>query len=135
MPRPTTVAVPHLVRVVRQSGWHADCGVAALAMLCGVLYEEALAAFADPIKVLSRGADWKDLRPAAARLVVATKVKYRYDITEDTGILHVSHPTKDEHLVFLWAGRVVDGNGELWSDPEVYLKHYGYVAKGLLVAA
>lgn len=126
-------AVPDMVRLVPQSGFHPDCAVASLAMLCGVMYQDALAAFADPLDVMLNGVSWPMVQAAAKRLGFRTRLKLRrYELTEDTGILNVKRPA-DEHLAFLWEGRIVDGNGELWLSPEAYLRHYKYTAKGLLV--
>jgi hypothetical protein len=63
---------------------------------------------------------------------------HKYD-DDATGILHVSRVAlglgqPSEHVVLLWEGRVIDGNGELWSDVDLYLKHYGWEAKALMVA-
>ena len=130
-PRPNKLT-PDVVRLVRQSGHHADCGVASLAMLAGVMYEDALAAFRSPLDVLKTGVSWPRMHRAAKRLGVATRVRRTFDVNEATGILNVIRK-EDEHLVFLWAGRIVDGNGEMWIDPADYFKHYNYEPKGLLV--
>jgi hypothetical protein len=39
----------------------------------------------------------------------------------------------ESHLLFLWAGRPIDGNSELWLDADDYLSHYHYKAGSLLV--
>ena len=134
-------SVPTLVRFVRQSGHHGDCGVSTLAMLAGVMYEDALLAAAkvNP-EVLQTGMTWAQIRAAAKRLGLKTKTIQKFD-DDATGILHVSrvalglNACDPEHVVFLWEGRIVDGSGELWLELDTYLKHYGYEAKGLLVAA
>jgi hypothetical protein len=56
----------------------------------------------------------------------------RYDIEEATGLLNVQGRHED-HAVLLWAGRIVEGNGEMWLEPESYLRHYKYKAHSLLV--
>jgi hypothetical protein len=136
-----TRAVPSLVRFVRQSGHHGDCTVAALAMFAGVMYEDALLACARVRpNVLESGLMWPEIKKAAKRLGLNTKCVQRYDISEATGVLHVSRVALGagsgiaEHVVMLWEGRVVDGNGELWRDPDDYLRHYGMEARGLLIA-
>lgn len=134
-------SVPTLVRFVRQSGHHGDCGIACCAMLAGVMYEDALiaAAHVNPT-VLQTGMTWPQFHRTLRRLGKRTRTKTRFDLSEDTGILHVSRvalgldATDPNHVVLLWEGRIVDGNGELWADPDVYLRHYGYEAKALLVA-
>lgn len=126
--------VPELVRFVPQNGDDNDCSVATLATLCGVTYSQALAAFVEPVKVLRRGAYWKDMQTAARRLGVKTRVvrNGRFDIQCDTGILCVRKP-KEEHVVFLWAGRIVEGNRDLYLCPYNYCAVNGYTPKSLLV--
>jgi len=125
-------AVPELVRVVRQDGESPDCAVASLAMFCGVGYGEALAAFPKPHRVIRVGAYLTELQSAAKTFGIRTRLRKRFDIEEDTGILHVSG--KDEHLVFLWAGRIIEGNGECWLSALSYLTTYEYQPKTLVVA-
>ena len=135
-------SVPALVRFVRQSGFHGDCAIATLAMLAGVLYEDALIAAAkvNP-SVLAQGMTWSQIRAAAKRLGLKTRTVHQFD-DEATGILHVepvalgaNRGDLTEHVVFLWEGRVVEGNGELWLDVPTYLRHYGYETKALLTLA
>jgi hypothetical protein len=128
-----------LVRFVRQSGHHGDCSVSTLAMLAGVMYEDALLAAAkvNP-QVLYTGMTWHQIRATARRLGLKTRTIHKYD-DEATGILHVSRVALgidgqlSEHVVFLWEGRVIDGNGELWVDLMDYLRHYGWEPRALLV--
>lgn len=122
---------PYLVRIVKQDGVSPDCAVASLAMLCGVTYGEALAAFPKPQRVMKLGAYTTELVAAAKRLGVKTKLRRTFDLDDDTGILHVSRRI-DEHVVFLWAGRIIEGNGECWLNSESYLKTNRYKAKSLL---
>ena len=122
---------PHLVRVVKQEGSLPDCAVVAVAMLCGVTYGEALAAFPKPRSVMTTGAYFTEAQTAAKALGVRTKIKRRFDVDEDTGILHVSG--KDEHVVLLWEGRIIDGNGECWLSPDTYFGTYSYTPKTLIV--
>jgi hypothetical protein len=90
--------------------------------------------------VLQSGLTWPQMRAAVKRLGVRARTINGADLSEATGILWVSRTAlgidaKDpEHVVFLWKGRIVDGNGELWEDTDDYLRHYGYEAKGLLIA-
>jgi hypothetical protein len=132
-------SVPTLVRFVRQSGHHGDCAIATLAMLAGVMYEDALLASAkvNP-DVLHTGMTWHQIRAAAKRLGLRTRTIHKFD-DDATGILHVSRValglgTPSEHVVLLWEGRVVDGNGELWAELDTYLRHYGWESKCLMVA-
>jgi hypothetical protein len=121
---------PELVRVVKQDGTLPDCAVAAVAMLCGVTYGEALAAFPKPKAVVRIGAYLTEIQVAAKSLGVTLRTCKRFDVDDDTGILHVSG--KDEHLVLLWDGRIIDGNGECWLHPQTYLGTYKYQPKTLL---
>jgi len=122
---------PLLVRVVKQDGTLPDCAVAAVAMLCGVTYGEALAAFPKPKSVMKIGAYLTEVRTAAKALGVTLRVSRRFDVDEDTGVLHVSG--RDEHVVLLWEGRIIDGNGECWLSASTYLGVYKYKPKTLLV--
>lgn len=136
MTRPVSLP-PAMLRLVRQTAMHEDCGVATLATLCGLTYDEALVACsAVAPRVLEQGMSWRELRLAARRVSVAVRVLRRgqYDPEEATGILNVFRRGED-HFAFLWAGRVADGNGELWLDVEDYVAHYGYRRGSLLVRA
>jgi hypothetical protein len=141
MDLPPVSLPPLMVRLVRQSGIETDCVVASLASLCGLTYTQALihCAEANP-DVLTHGMNWKDTRKAAKAAGIETRVikSGRFDITEATGILCVirkKNDRKEEHAVFLWAGRICDGNGELWLDAADYFQAYGYRPTSLLVRA
>lgn len=125
------MTAPEMVRIVRQDGELPDCAVASLAMLCGVSYGEALAAFPKPQRVIKVGAYLTEIQVAAKALGVKTKIRKRFDLEEDTGILHVSGT--DEHLVFLWAGRIIEGNGECWLSAFSYFATYEYTPKSLVM--
>jgi hypothetical protein len=126
---------PYYIKAVRQNGLNRDCTIATIATLAGVNYEEALAAavLVQPA-VLEVGMTWPEIRQTCEALGLDTTIKRRgaYDLDEDTGILNVKN-RKEDHVVFLWAGRIVEGNFEQWLDPEEYLKHYRYRAASLLV--
>lgn len=129
---------PSMVRLVRQSGIETDCVVASLASLIGLTYTQALVhcAAVNP-DVLTYGMTWKDARRAARRAGVRTRVVRRYDVAEATGLLCVRRKrpngTTEEHVALLWAGRICDGNGELWLDADDYFAQYGYTPTSLLV--
>jgi hypothetical protein len=123
---------PDLVYLVKQDSGLPDCAVAALAMLCGVTYGEALAAFPEPDRVMKTGAYFTtDLKSAAKKLGIKTRVRRRFDIYRDTGILYLAGK-QDNHVAFLWVGRVLDGDGACWLFPHVYLKARGFKANALL---
>jgi ABC-type bacteriocin/lantibiotic exporter with double-glycine peptidase domain len=132
-----TAAVPTMVRFVRQSGHHGDCGITTLAMLAGVMYEDALAAVIglEPT-VLQTGLRWTEMRRAARKLGLKTRLLRSYDLEEATGVLALKDTTKrgEDHYVFLWEGRIIDGNGELWREPSDFFKHYSLRPMWLLVA-
>lgn len=130
---------PLMMRLVRQSGIESDCVVASLATLLGLTYTQCLVhcAKVNP-HVLTHGMNWPDTRKAARLAGIATKIvkSGRFDVSEATGLLAVTrtkHEKKEEHVVLLWAGRVCDGNGELWLDASDYCAAYGYKATSLLV--
>lgn len=135
-------AVPSMVRFVRQNGFSADCGVSALAMLAGVLYEDALVAAAnlDDPSVLQTGLTWTEMRKVARRLGLQTRLLRAYDVEESTGVLGFKadpdgpKPKAESHYAFLWEGRVVDGNGEMWMDPDTFCKYHGYKRTWLMVS-
>lgn len=126
---------PSYIKAVRQNGFNRDCTVATIATYACVNYEEALAAavIVQP-EVLESGMTWVEIRRACDVLGLQCALQRRgyYDIEEDTGILNVKK-RNDDHVVFLWAGRILEGNSEQWLDPEEYLRHYGYKPFSLLV--
>ena len=126
---------PAMVRLVRQNGVHLDCAVACLATLFGVTYDEALVECSQVAPdVLEAGMNWQQIRAAAERLGAETKLirRGRYDIEDATGVLNVRSRSID-HAVFLWEGRVLEGNGELWLSPDDYCRHYRVRPGSLLV--
>ena len=124
---------PHLVRIVKQDGSLPDCAVAALAMLCGVTYGEALAAFKQPARVVKTGAYFTEMKQAAAKLKTRTTIKrHGFDITTETGVIYLAGKAEN-HVAFLWEGRVIDGDGSCWLTPKSYLEARSFRAKALLV--
>lgn len=126
---------PSYIKAVRQNGFNRDCTLATIATLAGVNYEEALAACVTiQPQVLEMGLSWPQIRRACESLGLDCALKRRgyYDIEEETGILNVKN-RKEDHVVFLWAGRIIEGNFECWLEPEDYLRHYHYKPYSLLV--
>ena len=123
-----------IIKVIPQRA-PADCGVACLAMLCGVSYENALVAVAqEQPNVCVRGLWLKELRGAARRLGYRLKTCRSYDLETDTGILNLSSKKwKLEHLVVLREGLVIETDGTLW-DADLYLKSHRATAGTLLIA-
>ncbi len=136
---------PHMIRHVRQSGVHGDCVVACLGTLLGLTYEEVLIT-ASKVRpnVLKHGLHWIDCIRIGKKLGMPLKVikPTAEELEEHTGILGLVRPNanweakalKEEHVVYLWAGRVIDGNDEHWLDVEDYLTHYKYEVTGLVVS-
>jgi ABC-type bacteriocin/lantibiotic exporter with double-glycine peptidase domain len=112
-----------------------DCGVACLAMICGVSYENALVAIAqDQPNVCSVGIWFTELRRAAKRLGFKLKAKRRVDLAEDTGILNLSSSKwRSDHVVVLREGLIVETDGTLW-EPDVFLRHHEAKVGTILVA-
>jgi hypothetical protein len=139
MARPSTLvgSPPHLVRFVPQQQGHGDCAVASLAMLCGVDWPTAFAAFDDPASVLAQGvAPWAEFRHAASRLGIKTRVKRRPDLHADTGILYCTDiDGPDGHAAFLWAGRIIDGDGRCYLFVPDYLRLRQFRSHSLLMRA
>jgi ABC-type bacteriocin/lantibiotic exporter with double-glycine peptidase domain len=103
----------------------ADCGVACLAMICGVSYENALVAVAqEQPNVCVQGVYLRELRGAAHRLGYSLKSRRRFDLETDTGILNLSSKKwKLEHLVVLREGLIFETDGTVW-EAELYLKQH-----------
>lgn len=129
---------PHMVRLIRQSGVHADCVVASLATLFGVTYDESLVVCSSVApKVLDEGMNWPETRKAAKLMGPPVKAlrPAEFDLHEATGVLITDdlRPPRRDHAVFLWAGRVLDGGGDLWLDADDYLAHRPAKVKALIV--
>ncbi len=97
----------------------ADCGVTCLAMFLGVTYEDALLAFDDGSRVIRSGVWFPDLRRAAAKLGIPTRVKRAPDIELDEGILKVEFRRGETHVVVLREGILFDTDFSVWR-PEDY---------------
>lgn len=131
-------APPDVIRWSPRSLGHGDCTVAAIELACGVTYETALSAAlgAEP-QVLTKGMNAKQIRVAMGFLGHKIRVRTKYDLTEDTGILAVTQPhVKDSgHVVYLWEGRIIEPKNDrqqLWLDAQLFLTHYRYVADYLI---
>lgn len=115
--------------------YDADCGVACLAMVCGVTYENALVAVAQHNPDVCMLGCWQEHLVAAAQILGFTlKPKRRFDLETDTGILNVTIPTmKSDHLVVLWEGRIIDTDAGLYMQ-DVYFSVNKSKATTLFVA-
>ena len=120
-----------ILRVVQQRH-PADCCVAALSMLLGVSYEDALLAVGEVNPaVLTRGLYLRELEQGAKRLGVTLKRKRRYDLDADEGILNVVGKSMD-HVVVLKHGLFFDTDASVW-EPDVFLLNKKVKARTLLV--
>lgn len=107
-----------------------DCGIACVAMLLGVTYEKALLAFGD---CLDAGAKTRQIQAAARKLGSPLTLRRAFDLENDTGLLAVRSPKwKNDHLVVLREGLVIDTDATLW-EPAVFLSAYEARALSLLV--
>ena len=101
-----------------------DCGVACLAMLLSVSYEDALLAMGR-----YTGAYIREVKAAAKRLKKPLRFTRKFDLENDTGILAVkSEKWRTDHLVVLKDGLIVDTDGSIW-DHDVFMS--ANVATGL----
>jgi hypothetical protein len=126
------MSAPLLKVVLTRHDW--DCGVATLAMLTGVSYEEVLAAAAR-LAAVERGLYLTEMRKIAEELDVplVLKRKGRYNPQTATGILHVSDVKRAKyHVVILWEGYVIETDGSIWR-VDTYLAAEKWKANSLLV--
>jgi hypothetical protein len=101
--------------------------VVAIALATGFTYEESLSACtAVNPSALHDGMTMVHTRKALALLGFRVVVRKKFEIDKATGILWVENKKKDQHVAYLWAGRVVEprkaDRTALWLDPEDYLK-------------
>lgn len=131
-------APPDVIRWSPRSIGHGDCAVAAIEIACGVTYETALAAaLSIAPDVLTAGMSWPAIRKSVESLGFKSRMKRKYDLEEDTGILAVQQPNyKDsDHAVYLWEGRIIEpkhDRQQLWLEASAFLNHYKYESYGLL---
>ena len=117
--------------IVRQRAG-GDCGVAALATVAGISYEDAYVAVdkIDPKRRGKAGLHNREVIQAARRLALQLVPTRRYDLDEDEGILRVrwsgrkASENPGGHFVAVLDGRILcpsDGVGLPWSE---YLTRY-----------
>ena len=123
-----------ILRVVLQRH-EMDCGVACLAMICGVSYENALVAVAQVVPNVCAVGIWStQMQVAAKHLGFTLKTRRRVDLEADTGILTLSSKKwPSDHVVVLREGLVIETDGTLW-EPDVFIRHYGAKVGTLLEA-
>ena len=115
--------------------YNMDCGVACLAMVCGVTYEAALVAVAQQQPDVCASGVWtKHLVAGAKHLGFTLRKRQRFDLEADTGILNVSSGLwHNDHLVVLWEGRIIDTDAGLYMQ-DVYFSINNAKASALYVA-
>jgi len=116
-----------------------DCGIAALATLFSVPYEDVYAAAYTTFGVWPKKGLWltEVSRVAQALGHPPARRKRKPDLELDTGILHVER-TKgiggNQHLVVLrHGGIVIDPDGGVVDDIDDYLEHWRAKVKSLLI--
>ncbi len=96
-----------------------DCGIACLAMLLGLSYEDVL--LAAPYQAMHCGMSTRQILLTAKRLGFQLRVVRTFDLEEDTGLLRVGkRKWKTDHLVMLKAGHVFDTDAVIW-EVDVFL--------------
>lgn len=119
------------VRLVKQRH-DTDCSVATLATFLARSYEEVLLAIKRP-DVLSKGVYVRAVVAAAKRLGKPLKLRQRFDVENDTGILVVYSKTRDfKHLVVLMSGLIIDCQDATIWDYDAYMAVYEARTMGLL---
>lgn len=127
---------PDCVRWITRNGEDNDCAIAAISLATGHSYETVLGhAMAVHPGATVDGLTMRQIKAVLLALDVPHRVRRKFDIEEDTGILWVSGKS-DEHVVYLWEGRVIEpslGRRSLWLDPRGYLAHEKYLKATWLI--
>jgi hypothetical protein len=111
----------------------ADCAVSCLSMLLGISYEDALLAFGGDVpNILRRGVWLTQIQKAAHKLGTPLKLKRKWDIEDDEGIVHVRFRSGNNHVVVLRAGLFFDTMFDVW-EPSDYLKAHKATTGPLLI--
>lgn len=104
-----------------------DCVIASLAMYLNVTYEDALRAvtFADKAHAGRIGLWTPEIKKAAKKLGQPLKLKKKFNIEEDYGILLLS-----DHATILRNGLIIDPDKTVWEYQD-FLDCYHYPAEGI----
>lgn len=132
-----TAAPPNVVHWTPRSSDHNDCVLVSLCQATGYSYEETLAAaLAVKPEALDAGITPHETRSILKTMGYRARVRRKYDLDEDTGVLFVANPKQEYHAVYLWAGRIINttkpDRGALWLDPEEYLANGSWTADVLV---
>ena len=113
------------MKLVAQRGV-GDCGVAALATLLGLSYEDVYTEMAKrDVRRGKSGTTFRHLIRIAARFGVVLRLRLKMDLDESEGILAVEwlttgHPTT-QHVVILFHGLIIDPADGEFLDADEYL--------------
>lgn len=131
--RQPTSLPPDFLLWVPQNGRDADCVVASMGSIFGLTRDESLLVCgAVKPSVLAEGMTDDEITAAVKLAGRKGRITRSFDLTEDTGVLFVRKGRK-YHACVLWAGRIIEGNGQHWLDPHDYLAATGQKVDALLV--
>ena len=131
-----------VIKLCPSKGWDtvSDCGICVLATITGKSYEDIVAA-AHPIvgDRWKTGLYTKQLIAVAETLGVKFRVRRKYDLETDSGILttaitnHIPgrEPIRENHFVVLIDGRIYDSDLHVWA-VDAFKQHYTADFKALL---
>lgn len=124
---------PDVIRWVSRSGEDHDCAIAAIMLATGATYDMVLAeAVRQTPDAVKRGMTWRHIRGVLRALGFSTRLRRKYDLDEDFGILDCRRG-RQEHVVYLWDGHIFEpADRSIWRDAEAYLQHEGWTPKQLL---
>lgn len=129
-------APPDILRwAPRADCGHGDCSIAAISIACGVTYEIALSAALGVCMNPLEGMTATNIAKAIKLLGLEPRMRAKFDLEEDSGILWVEKKGSECHVVYLWAGRVLEPESylrQLWLSADDYIKHYRWKAKWLI---
>ena len=118
---------PDCVRWIVRNGEDNDCAIAAISLATGHSYEHVLGAAMQVCStIMEDGLSNKEMQAVLKALGHESKLRRKFDLEEDTGILHISDKKDERHVVYLWDGRIIEpsmGRRALWRDPQAYLNH------------
>jgi len=131
-------SLPFVTLVLQRQG--SDCGLATLAMLLGLSYEDVLAAAVTRRRAKPHvgGMYTREITALARRLGTPLAFKRTWDLETDCGLLTIektkitSADAFTQHLVLLKFGLVFDTDGTVW-EPETYFAQHSFRPISLLV--
>lgn len=112
-----------------------DCGIASLAMLLNLSYEDVFVAAAavDPKRRGRNGLTIKEVRAIAKKLGVKLAYKRKFKLSEQDGIVGLENTGDDEgHWATVKEGIVFETNGAVYSIEDYFLANPTWKATCLL---